>query len=55
MVSLNLRLSDKTHEKISKIAEQQNRSLNKQIVHVVEQFIKDYEKINGKIEIETAE
>lgn len=52
MVSFNLRLSDETHGKVSKIAEQQNRSLNKQVVHIIEQFIKDYEKINGKVETE---
>lgn len=52
MVSFNLRLDDKTHAKVTKIAELQNRSLNKQVVHIVEQFIKDYEKINGQIDSE---
>lgn len=52
MVSFNLRLDDKTHAKVTKIAEIQNRSLNKQVVHIIEQFIKDYEKINGQIDEE---
>jgi len=52
MISFNLRLEDDTHAKISKIAELQNRSLNKQVIHLVEQYIKDYEKINGEIKIE---
>ena len=52
MVSFNLRVEDETHAKISKIAEIQNRSLNKQVIHLIEQFIKDYEKINGEIKTE---
>jgi len=49
MISFNLRVEEKTHAKISKIAEIQNRSLNKQVIHLIEQYIKDYEKINGEV------
>lgn len=50
--STQLRIKEKTYEKIRKIAEEKERSINKQINFIVEQYINDYEKINGKIEIE---
>lgn len=46
-----LRLDDKKHEKLKIIADKQGRSLNKQIEFVLYNFIEDYEKVAGKIEI----
>jgi len=51
MVQFNLRLQDDTDAKLKVMAETQQRSKNKQIEFIINQFIKDYEKINGKIEI----
>lgn len=47
-----LRIKDTNFKKIKIIAEEQGRSTNGQICFIIEQFIKDYEKINGKIELE---
>lgn len=49
MVQFNLRLQDDADEKIKFIAETSQRSKNKQIEFIVDQFIKDYEKIHGDI------
>ena len=48
----NLRLKEETHQKIKIIADKQSRSQNKQVEHIINQFISDYEKINGAIKIE---
>ncbi|MDD3016675.1 MAG: toxin-antitoxin system HicB family antitoxin [Lactococcus chungangensis] len=50
MGTFSLRLTDSKHEKLKIIAENQGRSLNKQIEYVLYQYVTDYEKINGKIE-----
>lgn len=47
----NLRLDDITHEKIKVIANRQDRSQNKQVEFIVKQFIAEYEKVNGKIDL----
>ena len=47
-----LRIEDESFQKIKIIAKEQGRSANKQICYILEQFIKDYEKVNGKIQIE---
>ena len=47
-----LRIDEQTAEKIKFIAEKSERSMNQQISHILKQFINDYEKVNGKIEIE---
>lgn len=52
MATFNLRLKDLEYEKIRTISEEKGRSINKQIEQIVYQYIKDYEKINGKISIE---
>ena len=52
MATFSLRIKDIEYQKIKKIADIQGRSTNKQIEQILYQYIKDYEKINGKIEIE---
>lgn len=47
-----LRIKTQTYEKVKKIAQNKERSINKQINFIIEQYIKDYEKINGNIETE---
>lgn len=51
MATFNVRLPDKQDEKLKYIAEKQARSKNGQIIFIVQQFIEDYEKVNGKIDI----
>ncbi len=48
----NLRISDEVDDKITIIAKLEQRSKNKQIEHILEEYIKKYETINGKIDIE---
>lgn len=47
-----IRMDDELFEKIKMIAEKQNRSINKQIIHTLTEFVEGYEKYNGKLEIE---
>lgn len=53
MTTFSLRLKDDEHDKLKIIAEKQGRSLNKQIEVTLYQFIEDYEKVAGKIKIES--
>lgn len=46
-----LRMEENNYFKIKAIAEEKARSANSQIVYILEQYIKDYEKINGPIDI----
>lgn len=50
IASTQLRIKEETYEKVKVIAENQQRSINQQINFIIEQFIKDYEKVNGKVE-----
>lgn len=36
-------------DKINKLAEQENRSVNQQITYIVKKYIEQYEKENGRI------
>lgn len=49
MVQFNLRIKDLQDEKIKYIAENQQRSKNRQIEFILQQFIQDFEKVNGRI------
>ena len=51
MFTTQLRLKEITANKIKIIAEEKERSLNAQIEYILKEYIKDYEKINGKIEL----
>lgn len=46
-----LRTSEKTIDKLSIIAEENKRSANAQLELILEQYISNYEKENGKIKI----
>lgn len=49
IIATQLRIKDTSFSKLKFIAEEQRRSANKQICFILEQFIRDYEKINGEI------
>lgn len=49
-IQFTLRLNENIHDKIKIIAERNRRSLTMQIEFVIEQYIKDYETKNGKID-----
>lgn len=51
MAVFQLRLNDEVDNKLKFIAENQQRSKNKQIEYIINMFVKDYEKVNGEIKI----
>jgi hypothetical protein len=51
----SVRLNEEQQEKLKVIAEKNNRSLNKQIEHILYGAINDYEKVNSPIKIERQE
>ena len=52
MTTFSLRLKEDEYQKLKTIADEKGRSMNKQIEQILYQFTKDYEKVNGKIELE---
>lgn len=48
-MTFNLRIDDITDYKIKKIAEEEQRSKNKQIEYILQEFIKEYENKKGII------
>lgn len=51
-MTFNLRLSDELDYKIKIIAKNEQRSKNKQIEYILQEYVKEYEEKNGEIEIE---
>lgn len=49
--AFSLRLIEEQKQKLEKISIKNSRSLNKQIEFIINTYIDDYEKINGKIDI----
>lgn len=49
-----LRLHDRNFKKLDFIADKNKRSINAQIDYIIEEFIDNYEKFNGKIDIKEA-
>lgn len=49
---LGIRVEDDLHYKLSYIAEYQGRSINGQVLYLINRCIRDFEKENGKIEEE---
>ena len=49
--AFSLRLLEEKKDKLEIIAKNNSRSLNKQIEFIINQYLIEYEKINGKIEI----
>lgn len=41
MINLNIRLPEETHAAITQIADQEQRSLNKQIVFAIQKYIQE--------------
>ena len=48
----SIRLDSKSKEKINEIARKNSRTLSGQIEFIINNAIADYEKVNGKIEVE---
>lgn len=46
---LTVRMEQELIDKINKVAEKENRSVNQQITYVVKKYIEQYEKENGHI------
>ena len=44
MINFTLRIDEETHEKIAKLAEEEQRSLNSQIVYLIKKYIEEKEK-----------
>ena len=51
MKTFSLRLKEEDYEKIRIIAENNDRSTNKQIERIIKNTIAEYEKINGIIKL----
>ena len=51
ITNTQLRIKSATYKKVKKIAAEKERSINKQINFIIEQYIKEYERINGTIEL----
>lgn len=49
---LGIRVEDELHYKLSYIAEYEGRSINGQVIYLINQCIRNFEKENGKIEID---
>jgi len=47
-----LRIDNTLMDKIKKIAEKEDRTVNKQIERITREYIEKYEEINGKIKVE---
>lgn len=50
-MTFNLRLSDELDYKIKVIAKNEQRSKNKEIEYILQEYVKKYEMNNGKIEV----
>lgn len=48
-----LRMPDELYLKLKHIAKTENRSYNQQAVHILQQFVIDYEERNGAISVST--
>lgn len=48
---LGIRVENELHAKLKYLAKGEGRSLNGQIIYLLRQYVNEYEKINGKIEI----
>lgn len=46
---LTLRMEQELIDKINRLAEQENRSVNQQITYIVKKYVEQYEKENGRV------
>ena len=44
MTNTNLRIPDELYEKLREIAKLEHRSINNQMVHIIEEFVEEYYK-----------
>lgn len=51
----SIRIDHKSKEKITEIAKKNKRTISGQIEFIIDNAIADYEKVNGKIELEKNE
>lgn len=51
----SFRMRESMYRKLQYIAAENDRSMNMQLENIVKIFIKDYEKIKGKIDLENSE
>lgn len=49
-MTFNLRISDEIDTKVKIIAKKEQRSKNKEIEFILQEYVKKYEMLNGKIE-----
>lgn len=54
-MGFQLRLDENTDIKITKIAKLEGRSKNKEIEHIIKEYIKTFEEVNGEISCEEVE
>ena len=47
---LGLRIDSETHNKLKYLAEYDGRSINGEVLYLIRQAIKEYEKMNGTID-----
>lgn len=52
IVYCNIRVEEKSWEKLREIAQKNKRSINKEIEYIIDKRIEEYEKNNQKIKIE---
>lgn len=48
-----LRMNNELYQKLKRIAATENRSYNQQAIHILQQFVEEYEKEHGKISVNT--
>lgn len=51
--SQSIRMDFDLSKKVKQLAEDQDRSFNKQVVRILEKYISDYEQEHGEIHIES--
>ena len=48
---LGLRIDESTHSKLKYIADYEGRSINKQVIYLVQKCIREFEKEHGEIAV----
>lgn len=48
-IQTGLRIEEVTYKKLKTLSEQENRSLNNLVEHIIKRYLSDYEKENGSI------
>lgn len=53
--SQSIRMDYELSRKVKRLADDQDRSFNKQVIRIIEKYIREYEKENGEIKITDSE